>query len=45
MPGITSPAAQRLVLDNVSWQTYEALLRALDERHLFLTYDQVVWRS
>ncbi len=31
---------QRLVLHNVDWRTYSRLLRALDERHLRLTYDR-----
>jgi len=34
-----APEQQRLVLECVSWETYEALLRAFDERHIRLTYD------
>jgi Uma2 family endonuclease len=30
---------QRVVLRNISWETYEALLRDLDEEHFLLTYD------
>jgi Uma2 family endonuclease len=29
-----------LVLENVSWETYEALLHDLQEQHLRLTYDE-----
>jgi len=32
--------AQRFVLYNVSWETYEALLADLAEEHVFLTYDE-----
>jgi len=31
---------QRLVLDGVSWNTYETFLRELEGRHLRLTYDR-----
>lgn len=31
---------QKLVLDNISWQTYQALGSALQDRNLHLTYDQ-----
>ena len=31
---------QRLLLHNIDWQTYDTLLRALDERNLHLTYDR-----
>jgi Uma2 family endonuclease len=37
---VTIPSSQRLVLDNVSWQTYLRLLRAFDDRHLRITYTQ-----
>jgi Uma2 family endonuclease len=33
-------ARQVLVLDAVDWRTYASLLRALDGRHIRLTYDQ-----
>lgn len=38
----TAPAArgQRLLLHDVPWTRYERLLRALDDRHLRLTYDR-----
>jgi Uma2 family endonuclease len=38
----TMPAArgQRLLLHDVPWTRYERLLRALDDRHLRLTYDR-----
>jgi Uma2 family endonuclease len=29
-----------LLLDGISWETYSAILRDLDERHIFLTYDR-----
>lgn len=32
--------AQQLLLHNVSWKDYDALLRILDGRHLRLTYDR-----
>jgi Uma2 family endonuclease len=32
--------SQRLLLSNVSWSKYEALLAAFDDRHLRLTYDR-----
>ena len=31
---------QQLLLHNIDWQTYDTLLRALDERNLHLTYDR-----
>src|SRR6266849_3502352 len=38
---LTAPRVQRLVLDNISWQAYERMLRALEERRrLRITYDQ-----
>lgn len=40
MATISLPAEQRLVLGSVSWRMYERLLRAFDERHLRITYDQ-----
>ncbi len=30
----------RVVLHDVSWQTYESLLRDLEKQHVFLTYDR-----
>ncbi len=38
--GITAGGAGRVVLFDVSWQTYELLLRDLAEQHVFLTYDR-----
>lgn len=35
-----SGVAGRVVLYDVSWQTYELLLRDLEEQHVFLTYDR-----
>lgn len=32
--------SERLLLSNVSWSKYEALLAAFDDRHLRLTYDR-----
>jgi Uma2 family endonuclease len=32
-------AGEAILLHNVSWETYEALLKDLDEQHLRLTYD------
>src|SRR5262245_13675029 len=32
--------SQRLLLYDVDWKTYDRLLRALDGKHLRLTYDQ-----
>ena len=31
---------QRLVLQNITWKQYDALLRVFDDRHLRLTYDR-----
>jgi Uma2 family endonuclease len=31
---------QRLVLDNISWDTYVTIADALDERNIHLTYDR-----
>jgi len=31
---------QRFLLDAVEWDAYEAFLRGLDNRHVFLTYDE-----
>jgi|SRR5688572_14174949 len=33
-------AAQRFVLDGLDWAAYEALLRAMADRHVFITYNQ-----
>jgi len=33
-------AGRKLILEDVDWQTYQRLLRALDERRIRLTYDQ-----
>lgn len=35
-----APQQQRLVLDDVSWETYESLLYAFDERPIRLTYSE-----
>jgi Uma2 family endonuclease len=35
----SSNVAQRFILHNISWETYEALLADLAEEHVFLTYD------
>jgi Uma2 family endonuclease len=37
--GSATNFAQRCVLHNISWETYEALLADLAEEHVFLTYD------
>src|SRR5437879_4371161 len=38
----SAPAApeQRIVLDNISWHTYETFLREFDERPIRITYDE-----
>lgn len=36
----TTPVVQRIVLHDISWETYEALLNELERQHLFLTYDR-----
>ena len=33
-------AGEQILLENVSWETYEALLNDLDRQHLMLTYDE-----
>jgi Uma2 family endonuclease len=33
------PTSQYMLLDNIGWDTYEALLRAAGERHVRMTYD------
>jgi Uma2 family endonuclease len=33
------PLTQPVLLDNISWETYERLLREVDSRHVKLTYD------
>jgi Uma2 family endonuclease len=40
MSTVPIPSEQRLVLGGISWQSYERLLRAFDERHLRITYDR-----
>jgi Uma2 family endonuclease len=40
MPVMQATEGQRLVLYDVSWQTYGRLLRVFDERRLRLTYDR-----
>jgi Uma2 family endonuclease len=32
--------AEEILLENVSWQTYEAILRGLGKRHVRVTYDE-----
>ena len=39
-PRACAPVSQRIVLYDISWETYEALLRDLECQHLFLTYDR-----
>lgn len=39
-PKSAAPVAQRMVLHDISWETYEALLNDLECQHLFLTYDR-----
>ncbi|HEX8199237.1 MAG TPA: hypothetical protein VF590_02030 [Isosphaeraceae bacterium] len=36
----TATEGQRFLLSGISWQTYDILLKALDERHIRLTYDR-----
>lgn len=38
-PVDASPPRDRIVLNNISWETYEALLNDLQEEHVLLTYD------
>jgi Uma2 family endonuclease len=35
-----APKEQRFVLDGVDWEFYEALLRRIGDRHVFITFDQ-----
>jgi len=37
---LVRPRSQRLLLDDVSWQAYERMLRALQDRRLRITYDE-----
>ncbi len=37
---IASRSPQHLVLDDVSWEFYERLLKEIGDRHLFVTYDE-----
>jgi Uma2 family endonuclease len=39
MATVVAPAQQYMLLDNVSWQSYETLLRELEGQNLRLTYD------
>lgn len=32
--------SNRVVLDGITWKQYETILNALDERHIFITYDR-----
>src|SRR5437588_11765498 len=40
MSAAPTPSGQRLVLGDVSWRSYERLLRVFDDRHLRITYDR-----
>src|SRR5436309_14346201 len=43
VPRVQVPTAQRLILENVDWRTYERLLRAFEGRpSIRLTYDRGV---
>ena len=42
MSSVSIPAEQRVVLDNIRWSTYEAILDDVDNRHGRITYDQGV---
>ena len=37
---LKSPVTHRVLLDNISWQTYEALLKENAEHRVRMTYDQ-----
>lgn len=37
---IDQPREQGIVLDSISWDFYERLLREIGDRHVFVTYDQ-----
>lgn len=40
MATVAVPSEQRVLLHDVSWQTYETLLKEFDERPIRLTYDE-----
>ena len=40
MSSVPVRSGQRLILNGISWRTYERLLRAFDERHVRITYDR-----
>jgi Uma2 family endonuclease len=40
MSAASTPSGQQLVLGDVSWRSYERLLRVFDDRHLRITYDR-----
>ena len=40
MSTVAARQAQRLLLYDVPWERYGRLLRAFDDRHVRLTYDQ-----
>lgn len=42
MSSVSIPAEQRVVLENIRWSTYEAILDDVDNRHGRITYDQGV---
>ncbi len=39
------PGRQYLLLENVSWETYERLLREAGERHIRMTTTTGIWKS
>ncbi len=42
MSSVSIPAEQRVVLENIRWSTYEAILGDVDNRHGRITYDRGV---
>jgi Uma2 family endonuclease len=42
MSSVSIPSEQRVVLENIRWSTYEAILDDVDNRHGRITYDQGV---
>ena len=42
MSSISIPFEHRVVLENIRWSTYEAILEDIDNRHGRITYDQGV---
>lgn len=37
---LSPPAEQRFIIGDADWQAYEAILRALEGRHIFITYEK-----